>query len=423
MNQQVEAGDYDGHPSYRVLHVLDHSLPIQTGYAFRSAAILAGQADLGWRTWQVTSSKHDVEVDLDLDDVNGQLYYRTKSNRPRWLPGSYFEQVAVVRSLVRRLRELLATTDPQIIHAYSPCLNGIAALIVAREYRLPVVYEMRSSWEDAAVTRGTAAQNGLRYRISRKLETSVLRRVDSVTTICDGLRRDIVQRGISEERVTVVPNAVDRHLFEQTPRTSSEVRARYAMADQVLVGYIGSFHAYEGLELLMRAIAHLGASRKKFRFVLIGGGTAESAIRSAIRQLGLEETVVIAGQIPHADLPDYYRAMDFLVYPRLRTALTDKVTPLKPLEAMAQRVVVLASDIGGHRELIRNGETGILFQPDDVGAMASAILGVLDRRDLDVIRENAFRYVSLERTWAKCILRYADVYERVLNPRNRIEPG
>ncbi len=398
---------------YRVLHVFDHSLPIHTGYAFRSAAILDEQRAMGWKTWQVTSAKQ--ECPLPEEDAGGHHFFRTQGSGSSLARRPVLEQVDTVYTLRRRLRELLTRLDPQIIHAYSPCLTALAALPVARERGLPLVYEMRSSWEDAAVTRGTAAPGGIRYRLSRALETSVLRRAAAITTICEGLRDDIVLRGVSPQQVTVVPNAVERHMFEPPGEQVFTLRQEFGAPDRKLVGYIGSFHPYEGLDLLIDAVERLGERRRQFRFLLAGGGSAEPGIRERIARLGLSDDIRLLGRVPHQEIRDYYAAMDVLVYPRERTPLTDKVTPLKPLEAMAQRRLVVASDIGGHRELIRDGETGLLFVPGDSDALAGALLDACNDQRVGQILEHAYEFVSQQRTWSHCALKYRDVYRNVLN--------
>jgi glycosyltransferase involved in cell wall biosynthesis len=114
----------------------------------------------------------------------------------------------------------------------------------------------------------------------------------------------------------------------------------------------------------------------------------------------------------------YYDLVDVLAYPRRRMRLTEIVTPLKPLEAMAQGRMFVASDVGGHRELVRDGETGFLFAADDAGALAEAIERLLARRaQWPAVRESARRFVERERTWARSVARYAGVYARVLRPR------
>ena len=113
---------------------------------------------------------------------------------------------------------------PDILHAHSPALNGVAALRAGARFNLPVVYEVRAFWEDAAVDHGTSKEWGARYRLTRQLETYVLKRADAVTTICEGLRGDIIERGIPENKVTVIPNAVDLQRFSMSEQADPELQ-------------------------------------------------------------------------------------------------------------------------------------------------------------------------------------------------------
>ena len=118
-----------------------------------------------------------------------------------------------MRATTRRLAEVSAEIRPDVLHAHSPVLNAVPALTVGRRLGIPVVYEVRAFWEDAGVSHGTYTEWGLRYRMTRALETFALRRANAVTTICEGLKRDILGRGIPPAKVTVIPNAVDVSAF------------------------------------------------------------------------------------------------------------------------------------------------------------------------------------------------------------------
>lgn len=110
----------------------------------------------------------------------------------------------------------------------------------------------------------------------------------------------------------------------------------------------------------------------------------------------------------------YYELIDVLAYPRLPIRLTELVTPLKPLEAMAQGRMFVASDVGGHRELVRDGETGFLFKAGDAEALEIALERVLSQRERwPKILLQARRFIEVERTWAASVARYAEVYESV----------
>jgi PEP-CTERM/exosortase A-associated glycosyltransferase len=320
-------------------------------------------------------------------------------------------QVAVIDSLTRRLSEVVKIVRPDILHAHSPVLNAIPALRVGRSSGIPVVYEVRAFWEDAAVDHGTSREWGMRYRLTRGLESYALKRVDAITTICEGLRSDILGRGIAPEKVTVIPNAVNIENFSVGDTRDQQLVEDLGLEGKSLVGFIGSFYAYEGLNVLLQALPEMLSSNPDIRVLLVGGGPQEKELKAITTQLGLEDKVIFTGRVPHAQIQRYYNLIDVLVYPRLRMRLTDLVTPLKPLEAMAQGRLVMASDVGGHLELIRDGETGVLFTAGDPHALALKVLGLLSSPHLWAgLRVAARRFVETQRNWPASVASYRNVY-------------
>jgi PEP-CTERM/exosortase A-associated glycosyltransferase len=252
------------------------------------------------------------------------------------------------------------------------------------------------------------------------LETWALRRADAVTTICEGLRGDIVARGIPVEKVTIVPNAVDVAEFSMGGAPDPGLKQCFGLDGVLVLGYIGPFYAYEGLAVLLRALRQLLAQGERVRVLLVGGGHQEAEFKRIASELGIEKQVIFAGIVPHSEVQRYYDLIDVVVYPRLSIRLTELVTPLKPLEAMAQGRLVLASDIGGHRELIRHGETGTLFKAGDPEALAAAVLALLrEPARWPGLKAAARRYVETERNWQASVARYADVYARVTQQHRR----
>ncbi|WP_291994447.1 TIGR04063 family PEP-CTERM/XrtA system glycosyltransferase [Candidatus Accumulibacter sp. ACC003] len=393
--------------SLRVLHVFDHSLPLHSGYSFRSLAILREQRALGWQTFHLTTPKQGVGTAL-RQEVDGWLFERTPNGEGRGL-------LAQMRLTAARLQEVVTATQPDLLHAHSPVLNALPSLWVGRRRKLPVVYEMRASWEDAAVDHGTTVAGSLRYRASRGLETLALRGADQVTTICEGLRNDIAGRGIPPERITVIPNAVDVALFRFGVEANAGLRRSLGLDGATVLGFAGSFYGYEGLDLLIEALRRMLPEQPQLRLLLVGGGPQEARLRAQALAAGLQDHVIFTGRVPHADVQRYYELIDVLAYPRLPIRLTELVTPLKPLEAMAQGRMFVASDVGGHRELVRHGETGFLFPAGDPGALATALDDVLARRSQwPQIAAQARRFVEVERTWTSSVARYRDVYRRAL---------
>lgn len=406
----------------KILHVLDHSIPLHSGYTFRSLAILMQQRALGWETFHITSPKHSqaAKNSARIEDVDGLRFYRT-AIPDGWLSDlPVFNQLAIIRALEHRLDEVVREVRPDILHAHSPALNGQAAVRVGKRYGIPLVYEIRAFWEDAAVDHGTAREWGLRYRLTRALETSIVKRADAVTTICEGLRNDLVTRGVPQGKITVIPNAVDPDKFTLAGVRDESLAQELGISGKQVLGFIGSFYAYEGLPLLLRAMPEILEQLPDTRVLLVGGGPQEAEIRRLISEIGLESQVVVTGRVPHDRVQAYYDLIDVLVYPRLSMRLTDLVTPLKPLEAMAQGRLVVASDVGGHRELIRDGDNGVLFRAGDAKALADTVVGLLRQpQRWPELRAKGRLYVEKERNWAVSVGYYRSVYEHLLERSHR----
>ena len=239
----------------------------------------------------------------------------------------------------------------------------------------------------------------MRYRLTRHLKTYVLERADTITTICERLRNDIIDQDIAAHKVTVIPNAVDAERFSMNEQADPELQARLGITGKTVLGFIGSFYAYEGLILLLDAMPAVLEEMPNVRVLLVGGGPQEGRLRERVDELGLNEAVIFTGRVPHDTVQAYYNLIDVFVYPRLPMRLTDLVTPLKPLEAMAQGRLVLASDVGGHRELIRPGVNGELFRAGDVVDLTAAVLDLLRNRERwRSLHEEDRHFVESERT-------------------------
>ena len=402
----------------RILHILDHSLPLHSGYTFRTCAILAQQRARGWETFHLTSSKQTGASEPE-ERVDGFHFYRTPPLNGLVTRLPVLNQLGVMTVLKRRLEEVVAKVEPDILHAHSPVLNAIPAIQVGSRFGIPVVYEVRAFWEDAAVDHGTNRENGVRYRLTRALETHALKRADAVTVICNGLCEDIVARGIPRSKITVIPNAVDIEKFSLGGERNLRLAQSLGLDRMRVLGFIGSFYAYEGLPLLLQALPRILAGAPDVRVLLVGGGPDEARLKSMASDLGLGDKIVFTGRVPHSAVHDYYNLIDIFVYPRYSMRLTELVTPLKPLEAMAQGRLVVASDVGGHRELIQDGITGILFKSGNLEDLARKIARLLDEPGRwEVFRRAARRFVETERTWPASVARYENVYDRLLRERH-----
>ena len=396
----------------RILHVLDHSLPLHSGYTFRTRAIMKAQAGAGWEVAGLTGERHyqhGVLPDVAEETVEGLRFFRTQS-----LPSGppLLREWGEVKALSDRIIALHAEWPFDLIHAHSPALNGLAGARAAKKLGLPFVYEIRAFWEDAAVGNGTGSEGSLRYRLTRALENYVVKRADRIAVICEGLRNDLVSRGVAAEKIFVSPNGVDMELFGNPPPPDAALAAELGLTGKKVIGYIGSFYDYEGIDDL---IAAMPLMQSDAHLLLVGGGPMEAALRAQAGASAAKDRIHFVGRVPHEEVERYYSLVDILAYPRKKMRLTDLVTPLKPLEAMAQGRLVAASSVGGHRELIEDGVTGALFAPDDPAAAAKSLDALLANTESWPTRKaNARNFVAKERNWRKNIVRYDPVYHFLL---------
>jgi PEP-CTERM/exosortase A-associated glycosyltransferase len=406
----------------RVLHILDHSLPLHSGYTFRTRAILKAQLAQGLDVRGITGLRHATDGPAS-EVIDGLVFHRTYGT-PSGPVG--LREWREVSALAQAIVALARDWRPDVLHAHSPALSGMAGLRAARALGLPLVYEIRAFWEDAAVGNGTGRAGSVKYRLARELENRVVAGADAVITICQGLRDDLIARGFLPTRIGVMPNGVDLGLFGHPPPRDESLARELDLGAGPVIGFIGSFYDYEGLDDLIAAMPALVAEEPRARLLLVGGVPTEAALKAQADTSPVAFAIRFIGRVPHERVERYYSLCDVMAYPRKLSRLTDLVTPLKPLEAMAQGRIVAASDVGGHRELIGDGITGALFPPDDSAACAAALASLLARADeWPAMREAARAHVSERHDWERNVRRYQDVYQALLEAtgKARLRPA
>ena len=399
----------------RVLHVLDHSIPLHSGYAFRTRAILRHQRALGWETFHLTSPKHYLPAP-PRETVDGLEFFRTAQPCRSWSRLPAVGEVALMIALARRLRTVVSEVKPDLLHVHSPVLNALPALWVGARMKLPVLYELRAFWEDGAVSHGTMSPQGTRYKLSRWLETFATRRADALVTICQGMRQELIERGLPPAKIGVARNGVDMAAFGQNQVRDEALAATLGLDGKTVLGFIGSFYGYEGLDLLLEAVAALRDGDPEIRVLLVGGGPEEERLKALAARLGIADRIVFAGRVKHEAVKDYYGLVDIMVYPRITNRVTELVTPLKPLEALAQRKIVVASDVGGHRELLGQSGVGRFFRASDAQALAACVRQALRERETwPEQAEKGRRFVEEQSTWARSLSSYEEIYGGLLS--------
>lgn len=403
----------------RVLHVLDHSWPLMSGYAIRSRNLVSAQSRCGEAIDVVTGPLHEIDDPSAQETVlDGVRYFRTPieqrlthaAMRNRW---PVLREQQVVQTLRRRLLEIISSREIDIVYAHSPALCGLAGLQAARKRGLPFVYEIRAFWEDAANPNKQGGRS-LRERLTRELETFVAREADAVTAIAKPLIEDLKGRGISPNKLFHVPNGVDTKRLN--PRARDEGLAhKLDLAENPIFGFFGSLYKYEGISWLIRAAAELRSQGHRFGMLIIGRGEDQPAIQDAIRACDASPYTRCIDFVPHEHIVEYYSVIDIAVYPRQRCRLTDLVTPLKPLEAMALGKPVLASSVGGIEELVAHEHTGLLFEAGNVADFCrQAGRMITSPRLREHLSVHGRRFVEKERDWTTLAKRYREIYNFVL---------
>ncbi|MGH9892623.1 MAG: glycosyltransferase, partial [bacterium] len=257
----------------------------------------------------------------------------------------------------------------------------------------------------------------LKYRAVWRLELGVMREARRLVTISQGIRDAIVQAGIDPGKIDIVPNGVDTGVFVPRPPDMALAEA-LGLIGCFVVGFIGSLRRLEGLDLLLEAFQEVLYQLPGARLVIVGEGPERPRLEALARDAGLGDAVQCAGLVPHEDILQYYSVMDVLVYPRIDARINHTVTPLKPLEAMAMGKVCLTSDVGGLRELVEDGVTGLVFSCGDARDLAEKLMLLAADQGLRTrLADQGRNNVRKQREWSTTASRYHDIYDRALAGR------
>jgi PEP-CTERM/exosortase A-associated glycosyltransferase len=397
----------------KILHVLEYSRPNISGYSLRSDAIIRHQRKVGITTNQLTSQRYQEFTELE-EDVDGVIYQRTEKSTSLLSKIPFVNYLVHINHLAKRIEKAVLSDKPDLIQTHSPMFNALAAIKVGKKYNIPVTYEVRALWEDAAVDTGKTKEGSLKYKIIKAIEQRAFEKADAVSCICQGLKQDLIKRGIPESKLYVTPNAVDIDNFKPSMQRDPELEQSLNLSGKKVVAFVGTFFKYEGLHYAVTAMSEIAKNRSDIHLLLVGAGNELDNLKQQVKDLNLNSFVTFVGRVPFAEVSRYYSLADVMVFPRESIRLTELVTPLKPLESMAQFKPVIASDIGGHRELIEDGKTGFLFPADDANALANKIVTIIDDTNLlTQVSEQGLIFVREERNWLNTAKQYLPVYERL----------
>ncbi|PET44977.1 hypothetical protein CN514_21300 [Bacillus sp. AFS001701] len=393
-----------------IVHVLNKSLPEVNGYTIRSIEIVEHQRNanlnpvvvskLGWPLIQ------EVGESIVREAHNGIEHYRLYDEKGNAILNTvpmseYFKVYA--DQFGRVIRQI----KPKLVHAASNFQNALPALKVAQKYNIPTVYEVRGLWHDTQCTKTAGFENSERYLLHQNYELICCHTADRVVAISKSLKEHLITLGIPEEKIYFVPNGVDIKKFSpQSPNL--ELRKKLDLEDKLVIGFIGSVTHYEGLDYLLKALAELKEINMKFKFVLVGDGKALPELKQLTQELGLDDFVTFVGRVPHTEVNDYYSVIDVFPFPRTSAKVCQLVTPLKPFEVMAMEKLALVSDIPALREMVIEGETGLVFKSEDVSSLVECLKKAESNMHL---AKQGRKWVVNHRSWDKLAGRYNDIYK------------
>jgi len=246
-------------------------------------------------------------------------------------------------------------------------LFGHVGLDISRTLKVPLFVEMNAPIAHEAQTYRSLQLSGL----ARQIEERVLSAADGIAVVSQPLRERLIESGLDGQRVHVLPNGADSSVFEGIAGRE-ECRAKWALGDAFVVGFVGSLKPWHGVEVLLRAVERLSQDDARVRLLVIGDGPAAESLRDLARRLGIEDRTVFAGALPHEQVPAALRAMDVAVAPFIDIP-GFYFSPIKLFEYMAAGLCIVASRLGQLAEVIEDGGNGLLCESDDPRSLHDAL--------------------------------------------------
>lgn len=398
----------------RLTYVLSGSLPqMRSGYAYRSHGLISALAAQGVTVTAVTRPGFPADMahlagsespEASVCDVDGVVYHRIASPvRTGQSALSYIDTAS------RALEAFLSHQKPAAVMAASNHMNALPALMAARRLGLPFIYEVRGFWEITQASRDPAFLHSLRYNNAVALETLTAQEADRVMTLNQPMAEELVRRGVARGKIALIPNACDPGKYAPRNRDPDLARRLGINPQTLVIGFVGSFTIYEGLDDLVLACGILLRRGLDFKLVLVGDEVIYNKwqrplmphLRALVAQEQLEDHVHFAGRVPSAVVPQWYSLIDIAPFARKALAVSELVPPLKPVEAMAMSKTIIASDVGALQDFILDGQTGLMFPKGDIEAFADTLERVM--RDValrQTLGARARDWVVAQRSWA-----------------------
>lgn len=399
-----------------VLYVATNSLPhTGSGYAQRTQSILKSLSDEGWGVSALTRVNYPLNIGklaaAKRDIVSGITY-------DRYLPfPAKHDFTGKIQQQAENLLTRVLIDRPAVIHTTTDFSNALAVKAVSEATGIPWVYEVRGQLADTWLSsRPSDSMESERYRLFMEREASAALNADHVFTLGDAMKQNLVLAGIEESKISLLPNGIGEEFIEEPVARDATRRELNLDPDAFYVGTVSSLVPYEGLSTVVQAVADLALENENLRLLVVGDGSDRENLIRLAKELGIDSRCEFPGRVPREHAHLYHASLNAFVVPRVDSAVTRSVTPLKPVEAMASKVPILASDLPALRELITDGENGHLLEPDDVSAWAEGIQRLIsDPTHSERMGKSGRDFVIANRTWEQNAKTISEVYDRVIN--------
>lgn len=407
-----------GRQAPRVLHLVSASRPwVEAGFAIRTHEVGRAQLAAGLDPHIATAPGFPGHVGVHVvprtDQLDGVTYHRLEPDARTGQPDD-IRVTAAAAAFAALARELAPTVIAAAETASIVETTAPSALAVGRRLGLPVILEVRGFRDEAWHFRTGDRPSPERYALLRAADAALWSQADAVVTLGEGMREELVARGVPADRIAIVPNAIDAERFRPGERDAALAVALGIRPGEVVLGYVGSLVAYEGVGSLLDAARVLLDRGRAVHVLIVGDGEAMPDLRARVAALRLDDAVSLTGRVPHDAIVAHLHLIDVFVVPRPDHRLTRLVTPIKPVEALAAGCTVVVSDLPALRELIVDRATGRTFAAGD----ADDLVTVLDELVTDPdqrrrLAEAGSAWARSERTWAANGRRYRELVERL----------
>ncbi len=310
------------------------------------------------------------------------------------------------------MRRQLDAVD--VCHEYQG-LFSVGAALACRKKGVPLVLTVDA---DLILERAVVGYplRGWHAALARAELRWLYRQARAIICVSDAAKRHLVTAWhVPAEKITVIPNGVDTDLFG-APYDAAAIRAEFGLGDAPVVGFVGGFQRWHGIDGLAEAFARVKEAVPGAKLLLVGDGPAREMVDAALARFGVADDTIITGFLPQSRVPHLLSAVDVAVipYPKLPQELW--FSPLKLYEYMAAGKAIVASEDGQIAQVIESEKTGILFAPGDIGAMATGIIRVLKNDALrEALGQAAQAQARHRHSWRQYIENMEKLYRQVLN--------